>query len=153
LIDENSKKEPDKDQPENPDQAQALDLQTFSQMVDKITIKDDAVIPGRININTAPKPVLVALLEGDRILADSIINQRNKSHSGMTSIGELLDMKELSVKTFKKIADHITTRSSVYQVNCMAQSHLTRAIHQVTAIVDRGQSPATILYWHQGDEF
>ncbi len=152
LIDENSKKEPDKDQPDNPDQAQPLDLQTFADIVDKITIAGEETLPGRVNVNTASQAVLAALLEGDHTLADNLIQYRQSSAAGLSSIGELLKVKGLTVNTFKKIVDQVTTRSSVFEVHTMVHSQRTRAIHQVYAIVDRGQSPATILYWRQGED-
>ena len=151
LIDENSKKEPDKDQPDNPDQAQPLDLQTFADIADKITVAGEETLPGRVNVNTASHAVLAALLEGDHTLADSIIQYRQSSAAGLSGIGELLKVKGLTVNTFKKIADQVTTRSSVFEVHTMVLSQRTRAIHQVDAIVDRRPSPAAILYWRQGE--
>ena len=59
--------------------AQPIDLETFHQIVDKITIAGEGKIPGKININTAPKEVLVALLGGNEQaeqLAQSILSDR-----------------------------------------------------------------------------
>ena len=56
---------PKKSSERDSDEAEALDLQTFSEIADKITISNDEKIPGRVNVNTAPKVVLTALLGGD----------------------------------------------------------------------------------------
>ncbi|MBM4026760.1 MAG: general secretion pathway protein GspK, partial [Planctomycetes bacterium] len=45
-------------------QAEPLDLQTFSQIADKITISNEEKLLGKVNINTAPREVLVALFGG-----------------------------------------------------------------------------------------
>ncbi|MHC4707491.1 MAG: type II secretion system protein GspK, partial [Planctomycetota bacterium] len=156
LIKEDSRKEPPRDLDENSERAVALDLQTFKNIADKITVNDEGTIPGRININTAPKEVLVVLLGGDEKseeIADGIITYRDGLTSGMESIGELLNAESVSVKTFKEIANHITTRSDVFTIQCVArtdrgQGRGTRL--KTEAVVDRSRTPCKILYWYQG---
>jgi len=156
LISGNSPQKPTESSSEDSDQAQPLDLQTFRSIADKITIANDNMIPGRVNINTAPKYVLAALLGGDEKgeqLAESIIAYRDGLISGMQSIADVMNVGSVNIDTFKKIANHITTRSDVYCIRCVAtadRSGYSGATMQTTAVVDRTSSPCEILYWYQG---
>lgn len=150
LINENSPDKPPQNQEENSDEAVPLDLNTFSGIADRITVRTEQQIPGLININTAEPEVLIALLEGDEKIAQDIISYRMSSVTPMESIADLLKIKSIKVETFKKIAHHITTRSGVYTVYSFAYSDMTAAEYRVEAVVDRNQTPAAVLYRHQG---
>jgi len=135
------------------DQAEPLDLTTFKKIADKITISDDNQLAGRVNINTAPLKVLTALLEGDEALAESIVSHRKTLTMGMESVADLLNVKGLSIDTFKKIAHHVTVRSSVFTVQCQVEIDSTGGTYNGEAVVDRGTSPGTILYWCESVRF
>jgi len=156
LIDNESPKKPSKDSKENKDEAEPLDLKTFSQIADKITVKDEEEIPGRVNVNTAPRTVLAALLGGDESAertADEIISYRKGLLDGMRGIAELLEISSINIKTFKKIADSVTTRSDVYAVRCFGTTTRTAiggASLQTEAVVNRSERPCKIVYWYQG---
>ena len=134
----------------------ALDVQTFKQIADKITIDDSEEIPGKVNINTASAIVLAALMGGGDTAeqtAESIIGYRETLLYGMESIGELLDVPSMSTNTFKNIADLVTTRSDVYSIRCVATAERNGpngAKLETEAVVDRIESPCKILYWYQG---
>jgi len=147
LIDNDSPDEPDE---KESDKAQKIDKQTFDRIAEKITVKGEKRIPGRVNINTASRTVLSALLDNNEQLADNIIAYRAGLVDGMISIAEILKVKSMNLETFKKIAEQITTRSNVFSVNCSAESGLTRTVSRLETVVDRNQSPAGILYWYQG---
>ncbi|MHC4243901.1 MAG: helix-hairpin-helix domain-containing protein [Planctomycetota bacterium] len=133
-----------------------LDAQTFSKIADKITVVDSEEIPGKVNINTASEIVLAALMGGGDTAertAQNIIAYRETLLYGMESIGELLDVPSMSVNTFKKIADLVTTRSDVYSIRCVAtadRNGKNGAKLETEAVVDRVESPCKILYWYQG---
>lgn len=147
LINKDSKKKDDGKE-DNPDEAKPLDLQTFAQIADKITITDDEKITGRININTASKRVITALLEGDVKSAEKILNHRNSS-GAMISIAELLSIKDFKIDTFKKIANNISTRTNVFSVRTEVVSKVTSAEFQSQAVLDRGGEQVAILYQYQ----
>jgi type II secretory pathway component PulK len=156
LINEQSPKKPKKDSKEDSDEAEALDLKTFSNIADKITVKGDGKIAGRININTAPRDVLIALLGGDENAvqaADKIIAYRKGLMYGMESIAEVMNVESVKIGTFKKIANDITTRSDVFTVRCLAiadRGSVKGATLQTEAVVDRSSTPCKVLYWYQG---
>jgi len=138
------------------DEPEPLDLQTFSQIADKITINSDEKIPGRVNINTASKEVLAALLGGGdsaEQIAEEIVAYRESLMYGMESITELMQLGSISIDTFKNIANFITTRSDVFTIHCVATAdrNETEGLTLPTeAVVDRSSSPCEILYWYQG---
>lgn len=149
LINENSPKKASNSSG-NSDQAQQLDLETFKKIVDKITITDDIIIPGRVNVNTASKEVLTALLEGDESAAQAIINHRQNMSESMQTIGSLLDIRSLGVSGFKKIAEHLTTRTGVFTIKSSAVADTTGSQGAAEVVIDRnGQSPR-ILYQYRG---
>ena len=156
LINDKSPKKAKEDSGEDSDESQPLDLETFSRIADKITISDEEKIPGRVNINTAPKAVLVALFGGDEAaerLADEIIAYRESLMVGMQSIAEVMRVGSMNIDTFKKVANYITTRSDVFTVRCFARADrgdVTGARLQTEAVVDRSSTPCMVLYWYQG---
>lgn len=160
LINKNSPLEP-KQSPQGGGrsgsvQAEQLDLQTYYQIVDKITVSNNKKIAGRVNVNTASAEVLAVLLGGDDAamqLAEEIVAYREGLLYGMESIAEIMEMEIMSIDTFKKIADSITTRSDVYTIRCFATAERARGdglTLQTEAVVDRIETPYEILYWYQG---
>ena len=156
LINNKSPKKADERSQRNSDQAEPLDLETFSNIADKITISGDEKIEGKVNINTASKVVLTALLGGtDKAeqLGDDIITYRESLIEGMQSIAEVMEVESVNVDTFKKIANYITTRSDVYTIRCLATADRNSgdgAKLGTEAVVDRSSTPCNILYWHRG---
>ncbi len=138
------------------DEAEPVDLQTFSQIADRITISDEEKIPGKININTAPKEVLIALFGGDEQaeqLAHTVIADRSSLLYGFQSIADLMDKEAMSVEKFKTIAERITIRSDVFTIQCLATAAVSGASLQTECLVDRSDSPCAILYWYQGANY
>ncbi len=140
----------------NNDETQPIDVQTFKAIADKVTISNEKKTPGKINVNTAPEEVLVALLGGgdqDRALAQAIIAERAGALYGFASIGNLLDIQSMTVDRFKKIADLITIRSDVFTVHCVAAASVSGATLQTECVVDRSATPGVVLYWYQGANY
>ncbi len=137
-------------------QAEPLDLATFSNIADRITVDDAEQVPGKINVNTATEIVLAALLGGDdkaHQLAGNIIAHRENLPDGMKSVAEVLDVSAMDIDTFKKIANHITMRSNVFAIRSFASAGsqiISRGELQVEAVFDRGSSPSQVLYFYQG---
>ena len=133
-----------------------MDLQTFYEIADKITVNSGNQIAGRVNINTAPKWVLVALLggsEADEQIAENIIAYRAGMVDGTQSISDLMSEGLVNLEAFKRIANNITTRSDVFTIRCLAtvdRGGVSGTTLQTVVVVDRGQSPYTTLYWYQG---
>lgn len=137
-------------------QTEPLDLQTFYSIADKITVDSGNRIPGKVNINTAPTTVLIALLgdgEANKEIAENIVAYREGLIDGMQSIAELMSAGLVNQNTFDRIANNITTRSNVFTIRCTATADRAGASGttlQTEVVVDRSESPYTTLYWYQG---
>jgi len=149
LIDKNTPKEKNKED-EKGDEAKPIDLQTFKEIVDKITIHKEKVLYGKVNVNTAAREVLTALFEGDEQLADEVIKYRDGLETPMTSIAGLFDVKSINIETFKKIAGHITVRSDVFSLYAQAVAEPTGLTYTARAIVTRNGTSCNIIYWYEG---
>lgn len=137
-------------------EAEPVDLSTFSQIADRITISGEERIPGKININTAGEEVLMALFGGDeraRQLAHTVIADRSSLLYGFQSIADLMDKESMSVEKFKTIAEQITIRSDLFTIQCLATADVSGASLQTECVVDRSASPCAILYWYQGANY
>ncbi len=134
----------------NNNQAQVLDLQTYYSIVDKITVTDDDVTPGRVNINTAPEYVLLALFEGDEQAAYNVVAHRESLGAGITSLAELKGLESVDAELIRKIIGSLTTRSNVYTVHSIAEANATGVTRKLETVVDRSKSPTEILYFRAG---
>ena len=156
LINSDSPKQPQKSSGRDSDEAEPLDLQTFSQIADRITVSGEEKIPGRVNINTASEYVLAALLGGDDTadsIAQDIVAYRETLLYGMESIAELLQLESISIDDFKRIANYVTTCSDVFTIHCVAtvdRNGTDGLTLRTEAVVDRSSSPCEILFWYQG---
>ena len=131
-------------------QAEPLDLETFYQIVDKVTVTDEKQIPGRVNVNTAPFFVLAGLLEGDEGIAEDIISYRNGLSEGIVNIGELKDVGSITIDVARKFIDSVTTRSDVFTLQSTAQAAATGAERKLEVVVNRTESPPEMIYYRTG---
>jgi type II secretory pathway component PulK len=140
----------------NQDSADPLDFETFARIADRITIRGEDKIPGKININTAPWEVLVVLFGGSEQgeqVAYSIVSERASLLYGFQSIADLVNVQSVGLERFKRVADQITVRSDVFRIRCFATAAISGARLQTECIVDRSQTPCTILYSYQGANY
>lgn len=155
LVNDKSPKKAKKSSGKDSNKAEPLDLETFYKIADKLTTTDQKRIQGRVNINTASRTVLTALLggpgQGEQIAVD-IIGYRTNLLMGMDSITDLMKVSSMKLSTFKTIASQITTRSDIYTVSSTAKSDETARAAKLRTemIIDRNTKPYTVLYWYQG---
>ena len=149
LISESSPKKASKKDQDSED-AVAVDLATFKQIADEITVRDEKRVVGLVNVNTAEKEVLAALAGGDEALAERLVQARSARATAMTSVADLLDMQGVGLDGFKKLASKVTVRSEVFGVCCTSRSVRTGSCYQADAVLDRGQKRTSVIYWHEG---
>jgi len=156
LLDNNSPEKSQGDSGGGQNNAEPLDRQTFSQIADRITVGGGDSVPGKININTAPREVLTALFGGDEQaeqIAYAIITERASLVAGFESTAELMNVKSVDIGKYKEIADQITVRSDVYTIRCFATADLSGARLLSECVVDRSETPCKILYSYQGANY
>jgi len=140
--------------PETPEKAKGgeLDLETFEDIIDKITFTDDEYVLGLVNVNTASYDVLYALCKGDEGIAKDIVSLREEQGGAITSIADIYN-GSIGIKSFNKIADYITVESKVFSVQSNATSQATGRVFTTEAILDRRNKGTEIMYWYQGVRF
>jgi type II secretory pathway component PulK len=110
--------------------AHVLDVQgvtpeKFKQIADRLTILGQLEdIPGLININTAPKQVLMVLPNIREEFVDALIAYRTTQGVDLSNIGWLLDINlddNLKRQQMKEIANFITVRSYQFRIDAVGR--------------------------------
>ncbi len=142
------------------DGSEAMDTATFYEIADMITVdSNSSEAEGKVNVNTAPWEVLVALLGGDERaeeMADNIVSYRAGLTEGMVSTVELLEVGAMDVETFRTVGNSLTTRSNIFTIYCIATADRgvdRGGVIQTEVVVDRESTPCEILYWYQGESY
>ncbi|MDY7011002.1 MAG: type II secretion system protein GspK [Planctomycetota bacterium] len=117
---------------------------------DKLTLSDDDRLPGKINVNTAPREVLLTLPKMNSTTADAIGRRQGAGEGPFNSVGELLTGETISEDQFKAFAERVTVRSSVFEI-CSTGVTKWGIRYKIIAVLDRGVKPMAILYWHQSE--
>ncbi len=115
----------------------------FKRIVDEITLQDAEVLPGRVNLNTAPRAVLRTILADE--VADAVVQQR-QGGSYFSSIAELLDVSGMNKQKFGEVGSSITVRSSVFRVYGIGQAS-SGVVATIECVVDRSGELPRVLYW------
>jgi len=140
-----------KEDPNEPEDAvREIDLAWVANHLESLTNTDDKRLPGRINVNTASKDVLLTVPGMTDEKADDIINWRDAAQGPFARLGELLTSKVLDEKEFKEIVPHLTVRSNVFEIHSRGRTPWG-VEHRITAVVDRGASPVKVLYWYESE--
>ncbi len=125
----------------------SVSKEKFIAVSDKITVTDDKVLPGRINVNTAPKEVLQCLFSKEQeSLVEKIIDRREKQ-GAFEKIGDLLNVSGVEVDVFKRIEPHLCVRSNVFSMRSLGYREKSKALALTEAIIDRGAAPVAVKYW------
>ena len=153
---------------QNVDQLKDVKLVTsdeFKNIVDKITTLDDETVKGQININTASWEILQLLPGMDENKAQAIIDRRESQPEAdqqiaamaqsevegnpFMNIGQLLDIAEIDIDTFRQIAGLVTYRSHSFLIESVGVEPQGKTIASCVGAIDRSGEQITIQYWKQ----
>lgn len=121
-----------------------LKAEEFSQIVDRLTTSDEESFPGLVNVNTAPKAVLLCLPELEESDVEALLSRRS-SEDGLDSIAwvtEVLDQEKAIA-----VGSYITTRSFQYSVDILGIAGNGRAYKRYKAVFDMSRQTPRIVYW------
>jgi len=90
------------------------------RIFDQISVSDAEYLPGRVNINTAPKEVLLALPGISPQLVETLISRRSEENGTFRSPAELLDMPGMTSEDFVALSEHVCTKSSTFIIEAHA---------------------------------
>ncbi len=122
--------------------ASGMTADEFKKVVDQITTSAAANVQGLVNVNTAPREVLMCLNGLTDSDADALIAQRQNANS--TNIGWVFST--LATPKAAAISGQITARSYQYTADIVAVAGDGRSFKRVRIGVDALSLPARIVY-------
>lgn len=125
-----------------------VNIEWLAQNYDSFTVNDDNDrLPARINLNTAPIEVLMTLPRITDDQARQIFDYRLSPQGPITGYDQLINAGIIDDDLFELLAEHITLRSHVFEVNAVGVAN-NGVKYNITAVIDRGQNPPRIIYQH-----
>ena len=127
--------------------------QLLPLLLDKVTTLRDAEIPGRVNINTAPRAVLAALPGLDEGDVETILAWRPSPSSTEApdpiyqTPAWLITEANFSPETLRTLERYITARSQVYRVQVLGYFDGGGPTARVEAVIDTNAGRPRIVYW------
>lgn len=138
-----------------------LTRERFGAVVDKLTTVDGEAVPGLVNINTAPKQVLLSLPGITDEFAVKIMEYRTTPGNDLSNIGWLLNVVEPPV--LQRFAPFITCRSHQFRIHAVGrvgtpydagrgtstqEVERPRAFRRMVAVFDKLAAPnPRLVYW------
>jgi DNA uptake protein ComE-like DNA-binding protein len=132
----------------------AFDRAALRGIVDLITVTEDEVLAGLVNLNTASEEVLVCLPGMDERTARAIVVRRQEAP--LQSVGDLLQMDEVRVEDFRQCCDRVSVRSDVLSVRSFGvagggEGWGSAAQRCVLALIDRTGDRVRLSSWRELD--
>jgi len=121
-----------------------LEMSEFEQIADRLTTSGEEDLVGLVNVNSAPRQVLLCLPELDESDVDALMAARADSDADLGTIAWVAE----ALPREKAVAagDHITTRSFQFSADAVALSGDGRAFNRCRVVVDARTSPPRVLY-------
>jgi len=130
--------------------ATGMKSEEFSQIVDRLTTSDEESFPGLVNVNTAPKAVLLCLPKLEDSDVEALLSRRS-SGKGLDSIAWVTDT--LDQEKAIAVGSYITTRSFQYSADILGIAGNGRAYKRYKAVFDISQQTPHIVYWKSMTHF
>ena len=112
--------------------------------LDVVTVAEGDLLPGRINVNTCPRELLLGLeLEAEQV--DAILEARLQPDQDLSSPAWLLNVLEPA--EFATVVDRVTTRSDQFTVHAVALLNDRPRFRRVEVLIDRNFVPVRVLLW------
>ena len=122
-----------------------IEASEFGQFADRITTSQEESLIGLVNVNSAPKPVLLCLSSLEDSDVDSLIRKRQRTSTDLQSIAWVLEVLDQDKAT--AIGRFITTRSHQYRADIVSVSGNGRSFRRHASILDTMESPTRVRFW------
>jgi type II secretory pathway component PulK len=132
---------------------QSVQAELMGKLLDKTTTQQGSELAARVNINTAPREVLLALPGIEEADADEIIAKRPQFLNGEApdashgTIAWLLADGTLPVEMLQSLERYITARTQVYRVQAIGYFDEGGPVARVEAVIDTNQGKPRIVYY------
>jgi type II secretory pathway component PulK len=128
-----------------------MTFKEFSPIADQLTTSSAQTLPGLVNVNTAPKEVLMCLPGLEESDVEDMLSYRSANSDLLTSIAWVTQVLDRDKAV--GIGSYITVRSFQYSADIVCLSGNGRAYKRYKAVVDmRGTSPR-VVYWRSLTHF
>jgi type II secretory pathway component PulK len=117
----------------------------FAGIADRLTTSDEEDLTGLVNVNTAPREVLLCLPELDESDVDDLLVGRGDPETDTSSIAWVAAL--LEPEKAEAVGPFVTTRSYQFSADIVAVSGDGRAYRRYRVILDARQSPPRVLRW------
>ncbi len=124
-----------------------LTKEEFKEVCDDLTTNDQETIPGVINVNTAPKEVLLCLPGMTDHLAETILARRGADQQAFASTGELISLEGMNLDTFRDLYPLVSVRSYVFEARAVGYLPDSKAYASIQAVIDRSGTTPKFLYY------
>lgn len=118
------------------------DAADFAVLLDEVTAIEGDQIPGRINVNTCPRELLIGLgLEDEQV--DALLERRLQPDQDLNSPAWLSGVLEFPL--FVQLVDRVTTRSDQFTINAVALLDHRPRFRRAEVLIDRSFVPVRVL--------
>lgn len=121
-----------------------LEASEFAQVADRLTTRNEEVLVGMVNVNTAPREVLLCLPELDESDAETLLAQRADAGTDLTNLAWVAEA--LPAEKGTEIGDYISVASHQYSADIVAVSGDGRAYRRFRVVLDALSTPPRMLY-------
>ena len=119
-------------------------------LADVATTNPNAVIPGRINLNSAPETVLKMIPGLTPEAVSQIITLRTTlEETEMNSAVWLLSRNILDLPTFRRVFPEVTTGGDVFQGEIIVHRNVGGPMLRRNLILDAASSPVRRVHWDE----
>jgi hypothetical protein len=125
--------------------------ETLAVVMDRLTtggikVGGQDILPGRVNINVAPKGVLLALPGMTEASAGQVLEARRSDGGGRDNIAWLYTQNILTAEVFKQLAPYLTARSYQFRVRSFGYSMASGRFCVMEALIDTASGTPRIAY-------
>jgi hypothetical protein len=125
---------------------------TLPKLFANCTTSTNPSTAGRININQAPRVVLLCIPNMTPDLADQIIQQRQMDPASQTETDECpawpLIRGIVDLPTMKKFLPYVNAGGSVYRAQVIGSFEKGSTSARIEVVIDATQSPSRIVFWN-----
>ena len=145
--------------PTNPSYANVLDFyfragltfKEFSPIADRLTTSSAQTLPGLVNVNAAPKEVLMCLPGLEESDVEELLSYRTANSEELTSIAWAAQVLDRAKGV--GIGSYITVRSYQYSADIVCLSGNGRAYKRYKAVFDTQGTTPRVVYWKTLTDF
>lgn len=129
-----------------PDDPVAL-AESLPKLIDATTTDPAPVLYGRINVNEAPREVLMAVPGLEATVADQIVSARTGEQGDRASVAWLWTEGIVDRATLRRLLPYLTTEGDVYRGQVVAGFEGKNRWMRAEFVIDASASPPKQVYW------